>query len=247
MRTPTPRNVVMLVSTDPVLTARIIKLANSAMFATRHGVHSLADAVNLLGFTQLRALVTAAALASSFKAVPGVNLEQFWRYSLNTALVCKTLARNFGVNEGAAFTAGLVHAVGELILHLGAQYSMGMLSSIQFTDLSRRRHENEILGYNFINVSAAFVKNWDFPEVISQAIDAWCNPLSGDAPNLLAAILTIASWRAQILENNSLSEDAMKSSFPAEAAAVLKLDPESVFEKDPSEWTSSNQVALFTL
>ena len=52
---PNPRNVVMLVSTDPVLTARIIKLANSAMFATRHGIHSLADAVNLLGFTQLRA------------------------------------------------------------------------------------------------------------------------------------------------------------------------------------------------
>ena len=73
------------------------------------------------------------------------------------------------------------------------------------------------------------------------------NPLSGDAPNLLAAILTIASWRAQILENTSLPEDVMKSSFPVEAAAVLTLDPESVFEKDPSEWTSSNQVALFTL
>ena len=76
---PSPRKISQLVATDPALTARMLKLANSAFFNVTRQISSVDEAVGILGFSHVRTLVTAVALSSSFKAVPGVNLEQFWR------------------------------------------------------------------------------------------------------------------------------------------------------------------------
>ena len=116
---PSPRKIGQLVATDPALTARMLKLANSAFFNVTRQISSVDEAVGILGFSHVRTLVTAVALSSSFKAVPGVNLEQFWRYSLNTAKACRALAPGLRLNDGASFTAGLVHAVGDLVMHIG--------------------------------------------------------------------------------------------------------------------------------
>ena len=61
---PNPRSIVMLVSTDPALTAKIIALANSPLFSTGRSIGSLNEAVSVLGFSHVRAMVTTAALAS---------------------------------------------------------------------------------------------------------------------------------------------------------------------------------------
>ncbi|MFN3885279.1 MAG: HDOD domain-containing protein, partial [Rhodocyclaceae bacterium] len=77
---PDPRHIAELVATDPGLTARLLKLANSAFFGLTRQIDSVGEAITVLGFNHLRTLVQAVALGSSFKTVPGVNLEQFWRY-----------------------------------------------------------------------------------------------------------------------------------------------------------------------
>jgi len=68
---PSPRKIGQLVATDPALTARMLKLANSAFFNVTRQISSVDDAVGILGFSHVRTLVTAVALSSSFKAVPG--------------------------------------------------------------------------------------------------------------------------------------------------------------------------------
>ena len=69
-----------------------------------------------LGTAQLRTLVSSAPLGTTSRSVPGVNMQQFWRYSLNTAKLARSLAGIVHHNQIAAYTAGLLHALGELVI-----------------------------------------------------------------------------------------------------------------------------------
>lgn len=115
---PSPKRVADLVSRDPALTTRVLRLSNSAFFRVSRQIGNAEEAVALLGMTHVRSLVMAAALGSSFKNVPGVDMVQFWRYSLRVADISRSLASLLRQNEGNAFTAGLVHAIGDLIMHI---------------------------------------------------------------------------------------------------------------------------------
>jgi HD-like signal output (HDOD) protein len=79
-------------STDPVLSAKLLRLANSAYYHVSRSIGTVEDAVLMLGFVTVRTLVISSGLVSGFKTVPGLDLKQFWRYSLHTAVSAKWIA-----------------------------------------------------------------------------------------------------------------------------------------------------------
>ncbi|OYX57728.1 MAG: histidine kinase [Comamonadaceae bacterium 32-67-11] len=242
---PDARRISEAIGTDPALTARLLKLANSAFFGLSREILSVQDAVNILGFNQLRTTVQAVALGRSFKAVPGVNLEQFWRYSLNSAKICRTLARSMRLNEGAAFTAGLVHAVGDLVLHIGLPEVIARIDwSVSPFDMKRAEAERAVLGYTYADVSAAFAAKWDFPDLIVRALQHQLLPFEGDVYEPLAGIVHMAAWRARAQEIN-LDREGLAATFPEVVAILLGLDLDMVLDKDPSEWTSAGELSAF--
>ncbi|MFN3495911.1 MAG: HDOD domain-containing protein, partial [Hydrogenophaga sp.] len=107
------------IESDPVLTAKLLKLANSSFFGLHRAVTTARDAINVMGLIKVRALVIGAALGDSFHMLGTVNLNQFWRYSLNTANLSRYLALPIRIDENTAFTAGLIHGIGELVMHVG--------------------------------------------------------------------------------------------------------------------------------
>lgn len=242
---PDPRKISAAVGTDPGLTARMLKLANSAFFGLTREISSVQDAVNILGFNHVRTLVTAVALSSSFKTVPGVNLEQFWRYSLNAAKICKTLAKSLKLNEGAAFTAGLVHAVGDLVMHIGMPEEVAKIDfTVSPLDMNRAATEKSAFGYTYADVSAAFAQKWDFPETIVKALQHQLVPFEGDIYEPLAGVVHMAAWRARAQEIN-MDREGLKATFPDVVAILLGLDLEMILDKDPSEWTSAGELSAF--
>lgn len=242
---PDPRRIGELVATDPGMTARLLKLANSAFFGLTREIDSVEEAIAVLGFNHLRTLVQAVALGSSFKSVPGVNLEQFWRYSLNTAKICRPLARSLKLPDGAAFTAGLVHAVGDLVMHIGMPDVVAKIDwRVSPFDMKRAEVERSVLGYTYADVSAAFAERWDFPPVIVTALKHQLVPFEGDIYELLAGVVHMASWRARAQEMN-LDREAMAATFPDVVAILLGLSLDMVLDKDPQEWTSAGELAAF--
>ena len=242
---PDPRAISEAVATDPGLTARLLKLANSAFFGLTREVVSVPDAISVLGFNHLRTLVQAVALSSSFKSVPGVNLEQFWRYSLNTAKICRTLAKSLRYNDGAAFTAGLVHAVGDLVMHIGMPDAMAKLDwTVSPLDMKRAEAERAALGYTYADVSAAFALKWDFPEAIVRALKHQLVPFEGDIYEPMAGVVHMASWRARAQEIG-MDREGLAATFPDVVAILLGLDLQMVLDKDPSEWTSAGELSAF--
>jgi HD-like signal output (HDOD) protein len=242
---PNPRKIAEAVATDPGLTARMLKLANSAFFGLTREIASVPDAVSILGFNHVRTLVTAVAVSSSFKEVPGVNLEQFWGYSLNTAKICRTLAKSMKMNDGVAFTAGLVHAVGDLVMHIGMPDEVAKVDwSVAPLAMNRAAAEKAAFGYTYADVSAAFAKKWDFPAAIVTALQHQLVPFEGDIYEPMAGVVHMASWRARAQEVN-LDRDGLKSTFPDVVAMLLGLDLDMVLDKDPSEWTSAGELSAF--
>jgi hypothetical protein len=110
---------------DPVLSAKTLRLANSAYFhVSSRSISTVDDALRMLGFVMVRNLVVGCGMTGAFKAVPGMDLPQFWRYSLNTACAARWLAQASGHNADLAFTVGLMHGLGQLMMHVAAPAAM---------------------------------------------------------------------------------------------------------------------------
>jgi HD-like signal output (HDOD) protein len=219
--------VARLIETDPVLTARLLQSANSAFFGLVRPVAGAQGALQMLGLVRVRALVIAAALAESFHRVGGVHLDQFWRYSLHTAQLARQIALPIRIDEASAYTAGLLHGVGELVMHAGMPETMLELDRrVPMLDLGRARAQRRALGYSFADVGAALAREWRLPKRMVQAIQYQAAPFDGRAYEPLSGVLHIASWRARAQEQ-ALSSEQLIGSYPDPVGLVLGIDPDS--------------------
>jgi len=243
---PSPKRVGELIGRDPALTTRVLRLSNSAFFRVSRKIGSADEAVALLGMTHVRSLVMAAALGASFKNVPGVDLKQFWRYSLRVAEISRSLAGLLRQNEGNAFTAGLIHAIGDLVMHIAMPDEVGPIDMrVSPLDLQRAAAEKAAFGYTYADVGAGMIEKWQFPTTMVSALVNQIEPFEGAAYDPLGGVLHLASWRARA-EEIQLDNNGMVATFPDMVGLTLGLDLDSVLGKDPSEWSFSQAISAFT-
>lgn len=242
---PDIRKVNELMNFDPVLTARLLQLSNSAKFQLPKRIGSVREALSLLGVTLVKNLVTVAALGSSFRQIPGIDMTQFWLYSLNVSKVSSVLAAMVKIPVPESYTAGLIHAMGELVLHLGRVPEIEELdASMSAFDPSRAQAERERLGYSYAQVGAGFARAWHFPQAIVEGLEHQDAPFENEVYEPLAGVLHLAAWRSRTLEMG-YSGAEMVDNFPDEVALALELDIEMVLQCDPQEWSSREEVAVF--
>lgn len=225
----------MFIESDPVLTAKLLKLANSAFFGLHRSVTNARDAISVMGLIKVRALVIGAALGDSFHTVGSVNLGQFWRYSLNSANLSRYLALPIRIDENTAFTAGLIHGIGELVMHVGMPEAMIDLDrSVPMLDLKRAKAERGLFGYSYATVGAALAREWNFPKKMIDAIEHQNAPFDNDVYEPIAGVIHIASWRARA-EELDFRSDNLINTYPDPIGLVLGIDPDTVVaEQIPS-------------
>lgn len=232
------KKITQLISTDPVLTTRVLQRANAPVFQLSGKVNSAAEALAILELKDIRQMAAEAASAASLKAVPGIHLPQFWAYSLNVAKLARSLAGITRQNQGAAFTGGLIHAIGELVMHAGMPEEMAVLNKeMGPLDLRRAKAEFFQFGYCFGHVGAAYARQWLFPQPIIDALEHQYAPFSNNGYEPLAGVIHLAAWRARAKEAN-LNERALAVTFPGEVGEVLDLDIDMVLQQDPFDWSA---------
>ena len=233
---PDLRKICQLVSNDPALAASMMRCANGRMPSTSRRLGGVSEALAVLSLGQIRGLVDAASVGTTFNSIPGVNLQQFWRYSLDTAKVARSLAACVKQNQAMAYSAGLVHAVGELLMHLGMPEKMGHLDTIvPPLDMARVKAERRSLGYCYAQVSAGFARQWQFPEPLVDALAHQHAPFEDDVYEPLAGVLHLAAWRARAREAK-LEDRALAVSFPDVIGLALGLDIDMVLQQTPTDW-----------
>jgi len=234
---PDLKKITQLISTDPALTTRLLRLSNSAAFKLSGKINSVSESLAILGLGHVRIMAAEAATGTSFKAVPGINLQQFWGYSLDVAKVSRSLAGVVRQNQQAAFTCGLIHAVGELAMHIGMPEEVAELDrEVPPLDLRRAKAERKQFGFCYAQVGAGYARQWHFPEPIVDALEHQYEPFENNVYEPLAGVIHLATWRARAKEAN-LDERALAVSFPGAVGEVLGLDIDMVLQQDPIDWT----------
>jgi HD-like signal output (HDOD) protein len=221
-------------STDPVLSAKLLRLANSAYYHVSRSIGTVEDAVLMLGFVTVRTLVISSGLVSGFKTVPGLDLKQFWKYSLYTAVSAKWIAKKTKENTDLAFTIGMMHAIGQLVIHSAAPEQAMALDKVAGPLDSRRIDaEQASLGYTFADVGAELAKRWKFPPTFSETILAFPEPHHNGELNRLAAVVALAAWRARVA-TAELTDDEIAACYPVDLAEELGLEDNALIDDMPS-------------
>jgi HD-like signal output (HDOD) protein len=218
---------------DQVLSAKILRLANSSYYHVSRSIGTVDDAVLMLGFMTVRTLVVSTGLTGGFKSVAGFDLKKFWRYSMHTAVIAKWLAKQKKTNSDFAFTVGMMHAIGQLVMHAAMPEKMLEVDKIAGAlDARRFDVETNSFGYNFADVGAELAVRWKFPHEFATAIRSFPHPLKQERMDPMAAIIHLAAWRSRAFEHN-LTADELQSTFPTDVADQLNLRAELVLTQMP--------------
>jgi len=188
---------------DQGLAAKTLRIANSSFYGMQSKVTSIPQAVSVLGFHSIRTVVTACALTGSFAPVNGgFDFQAFWRHSLATAIAARLLAPHLRINPETAFTAGLLHDLGTLVLvtRFPAEHAL-VRSYRQAHDCQMADAELAVIGIDHAQVGSALAAYWKFPEAIQQAVadhhaidrlEAGGLPLAVHMANAVALALDLA-------------------------------------------------------
>ena len=164
-----------LIEKDTIVSANLLHLVNSAMYARRGTVNSVRHALSLLGVNKLRNAVLGMSIARMWNSVrtpPGWSMANFNMHSVATAQLSDMLAQKVPVSypEGA-FIAGLLHDVGLLLIAVGLpSESAQILERSQKEGCSLAEAESDLLGFTHADLSAAALASWNLPAPIQEAV-----------------------------------------------------------------------------
>lgn len=170
-----------IIEKDPGLTARLLKIVNSAFYGFPARISTISHAITLIGIKELETLVLATLVIDKFSSLPGgmMSMRDFWSMSLRCALNAKELCDSHCQPESldAIFVCGLLHDIGRLIFYrripalareIGLQKAAGDKDEIQI--------EHNLLGFDHFQTGAELARLWNLPSIIETTIRHHCKP-----------------------------------------------------------------------
>ncbi len=224
-------DVVRLLKYDPSLTAQLLRLCNSACFATSQKVDNLDEAVTRLGYQQIYRLVTricCETALSSPQSGYGIDPGELWRHSVVTAVVGTAIADRTGEDRNLAFTAGLLHDVGKMALSemLASQYTR-LIEQIEVRQQSFLEAEKEMFGFDHAEVGGSLLQKWEFSENLVAAVRHHHQPCDAGVHQGLAANACLANTIAHFL-GHGYGHHAFALRGHSEALEMLHLGEEDI-------------------
>jgi HD-like signal output (HDOD) protein len=190
------RSVAGIIEEDPAMSAKILQLVNSAYFGLAHRVASVTQAVSYLGLGVLKALALNAHVLGAVEGttVNRATLDEVQRMSLATATIAKQKIRDRKLADDA-FTAGIVHDVGRLVVALGMPGKFREITEATRLD-TRPAHvvEEELLGVTHAEVGGYLLGVWGLPFSIVESTALHHAPArGGDDPGDLLVTIHLAT------------------------------------------------------
>jgi putative nucleotidyltransferase with HDIG domain len=190
-----------LIEHDPMISARIIGLANSPLFGASRQVTSITDAAMILGINRVKSVSVGIAVMSALTRHPGghLNMQHLWLHSLGMALAMCALANGMPAHlrppEDEIFLAGLLHDIGFMVLNYIDPARSDLLQSRLEAEPSRPINdiEAEVIEISHGELGAELAHHWDLPDKIVAVLRYHHTPADKTATNgqLLIALLTL--------------------------------------------------------
>jgi putative nucleotidyltransferase with HDIG domain len=159
---------------DPVLSANILKLCNSAFFARRRKISELREAINLLGLAELKSTVLFLAAQGVFKRESKgyeAHKGELLRHAIASAVIARQLKPFMPETFTDLFTTALLHDVGKLILHEFVSEARAEIESCMMENgVSFEEAELKVIGFTHAEVGAIILARWMFPDDMVRAV-----------------------------------------------------------------------------
>ena len=234
-----------IVSVDPMLTAKILKIANSALYARQNEIVNLQMAIGLLGFKTIKSLVvliTASRFSRELKNRTVLN--SFWRHSLATAFIAKQiLIRNKDrKDEESVFIAGLLHDIGQVALFQRYPDKYHDLLTNEQGVSSVEKVEQPLFGTNHRELGGYILRKWNFPEMYVAAAEEHGN---GNVQSIYKNIIYTVTLADLLTEKIGFGQggECVDDDLFLELVGFLHMDAEDILyfqhdflpyiEKDP--------------
>ena len=162
------------INADPAITARLLAAANAVGSGLSSRIYSAKQAFIVLGVDRIVGIIVASALIHRLDSGgAGFDARQLWRHSLGVACCARVLAEQSGINPDAAFTAGLLHDIGQLLMYTASPIDyLQVLELRRNQDISIVAAEHAVFGYDHAQAGQALAQTWNLPSEIEEAISA---------------------------------------------------------------------------
>ncbi|MES9851500.1 MAG: HDOD domain-containing protein [Candidatus Thiodiazotropha sp. L084R] len=189
-----------IISQDSDLSARLLRVVNSAFFGLNVPVDTISRAITIIGTEELRNLVMATTAAKVFTGIPAdlVDMAEYWRYSITTGVIAGELASHCHVlHSERLFVMGVLHDIGRLAIFLKLpQESRDILliTAGEYGLLPETEHD--VLGFTHMDVGEALLRKWKLPESIVDVVARHHRPSTATQHQLETALLHISAAMA---------------------------------------------------
>lgn len=221
------RDISEIIRKDQALTARLLKLINSAFYGFQSRITTVPQAVVLLGFKTIKNLVLSTSVLDLFKKkqnMPEFDMIGFWKHSLSVAVTSKIIGQIIKYEDPEElFVAGLLHDIGKLI-HF--QYYPDKFQQILTETFTQKRLiftvELELLGFNHCETGKLLLEKWKLPSNLVEAVALHHAMPSIIRTSLHASVVHIADVFVRIMQLGNPGDPMMPPLF-AEAFDKIGL------------------------
>ncbi|KAF0151662.1 MAG: metal-dependent phosphohydrolase HD subdomain protein [Ignavibacteria bacterium] len=205
-----PHTLAKAISKDQSVVLKILTIANSPFYGLTKRVSSIEFAIMILGYDEIRNIVSALSLMESMKNKSDQYLDQkvFWMHSYLTATIAKKLAMDLGLEKhGEAFIGGLLHDLGISVIHRFMHTDFVAIYELVANGSAYNEAELQILGLNHGEVGESLLKYWNIPELITDIVKYHHQPYMSQQAPTLASVVHLADYMTQMLKVGELKMD----------------------------------------
>ncbi|MCZ6635574.1 MAG: response regulator [bacterium] len=231
-----------VIETDPSISLKLLSLANSAFFGFSRQIKSVHDAISLLGNKTVQNTILNIAVFEATKGLDGskgFDKNAFWLHSAGVGSAARELSKKLKIDREEAFTAGIVHDMGKIILDaLYTDFYEEVIQKVKGGGISIFAAEEEIIGLHHGQIGKELCESWDLPTELTEAVSYHHRPKSSEKDTEIASLVNLGDHLARKFGVGSGGDDLVPEPAPG---ALQRLN---VTVEQLDEWESDIQKAI---
>lgn len=217
------QDLVKLIRMDATLAAQIVRLSNSSYYGCAIPSENVMEAVQRLGFREVHRLVGLVASKQLFGAAAPVyrmKAGELWDLSITRAIAMDAYAKRAGVNNDTAYTVGLLHGIGKIIVNkCTLEAGLSFYDEDDDAEPITPEFEKRILGFHFAEVGGILLESWKFTQEIILPVKFQISPEDAPDQRVMSSLLYLST---KLMDQWRMGEDIDPENVP-NSEAIMEI------------------------
>jgi HD-like signal output (HDOD) protein len=247
----TIKDVSNLVSTDIVLSIKLLKIVNSSIYSLNTKINSIDKAIFHLGFRELKNIILSTKIVEAFSdlySTSKFDLVEFWKHSIAVGVISRIIANELRQkNLDEYFLSGITHDIGKLLIYkiVGSHYNK-VFTLMEIERISLLEAEKKIYGFNHQEVGMRLAENWKLDTNIINVIGYHSEGLVGSNYNQLLGVIHISNILAKLMKfgNSGCNIIKQPNHLLWRRIDILNLDKASFVSKIKTDYEQAKEILI---